>query len=109
VSKYVLIESRDPFDSADVGRVWDLAEGLVANGDEVTVYLVQNGVLPARAASSAAGRLSGLAETVTVLADDFSLRERGIGDDELAEGVGVSDVGSLVDLLVGDGTKVLWH
>ena len=106
---YLLVEARDPFDSADVDDFWDLARGLADHGDDVTVYLVQNGVLPARAASSAAGRLSELAGTATVLADDFSLRERGIATSDLAAGVSVSDIDSFVDRLMADGTKVIWH
>src|SRR5271169_5517961 len=47
--KYLLIESRDPFDSNDTGFCADLAAQLAAAKNEVTVFLVQNGVLPARA------------------------------------------------------------
>ena len=48
MARYLLIESRDPFDSNDTGFCQDLAKQL-AGGNEVTVFLVQNGVLPARA------------------------------------------------------------
>jgi predicted peroxiredoxin len=109
MSKYLVIESRDPFDSADVGGLYDLAGSLADQADDLTVYLVQNGVLPARRKSAAAERLTTLAKSATVLADDFSLRERGIRDDDLATGVEVSGVDTLVDLLADDGRKVLWH
>ena len=48
MTKYLLIESRDPFESNDVGYYYDLAADLARRGDEVTLFLVQNGVLPAR-------------------------------------------------------------
>jgi len=73
------------------------------------VFLVQNGVLPARAGSAAAPTVRELASSVTVLADDFSLRERGIGADELADGVNPASIDVLVDLVVEDGRKVIWH
>ena len=48
MASYLLIESRDPYDSNDVWFCCDLARQLAQQGDEVTVFLVQNGVLPAR-------------------------------------------------------------
>jgi len=106
---YLLIESRDPFDSADVERMYELAAGLAEHADEVTVYLVQNGVMPVRAASPASARVRELAARATVLADDFSLRERGITDDEITEGVRPVPIEVLVDLLAEPGRKVMWH
>src|SRR4051812_17588198 len=78
MSKYLLIESRDPFDSNDTGFCVDLATQLAAAKNEVTVFLVQNGVLPARSGARS-GNLAKLAGAgVNVLADSFSLKERGI-------------------------------
>ena len=51
MAKYLLIESRDPFDSGDVGEFYELAAGLAQDGNEVTFFLVQNGVLPAARSS----------------------------------------------------------
>ena len=48
MANYLLIESRDPFDSNDARFCCDLAKQLRQQGDAVTVFLVQNGVLPAR-------------------------------------------------------------
>jgi sulfur transfer complex TusBCD TusB component (DsrH family) len=109
MASYLFIEARDPFDSGDSHHIYDLAGGLADNGDDVTVYLVQNGVLPTRAASNKAPLVSTLAGKATVLADDFSLRERGITSDELVSGVAASTVDDLVDLITDDGRKVIWH
>ena len=106
MSSYLIIEARDPFDSADVANAHALASGLADGGSDVTMFLVQNGVMPARAGSSAAADLTALSGKVQVLADDFSLRERGITS--LADGVTQSDVDALVDMLA-DGRKVIWH
>jgi hypothetical protein len=43
-----LIESRDPFDSNDTRFCCDLVQQLAAAQNEVTLFLVQNGVLPVR-------------------------------------------------------------
>ena len=105
---YVLIESRDPFDCADTAFVADTATALAARGRAVTVYLVQNGVLAGRAGArgSQVPRLT--AAGVTVLADDFSLRERGIPADRLAAQVAPAPLEAVIDRLAA-GVKTLWN
>jgi len=106
VNNYLLIESRDPFESNDVGYYYDLSKGLVDDGNEVTVFLVQNGVLAARPSAHSAALTALCQSGVKVLADDFSLRERGIS--KLAEGVLASPIDVIVDHLAA-GHKTLWH
>jgi hypothetical protein len=106
MAEYLLIESRDPFESKDVGYYYDLAKGLVEGGNPVTLFLVQNGVLSARPSAHSTA-LSALARSgVMVLADDFSLQERGIA--RLAEGVAAAPIDVVVDHLAA-GHKTLWH
>ncbi|MCC7537629.1 MAG: DsrE family protein [Deltaproteobacteria bacterium] len=106
MAHYLLIESRDPFESNDVLYYYDLARDLVAAGNGVTLFLVQNGVMPARPSARSA-TLSELARSgVEVLADDFSLEERGIS--KLAEGIVASPIDVVVDHLAA-GHKTLWH
>ena len=108
MAKYTLIASRDPFESREAEHLSDLAGDLKKAGNEVTLFLVQNGVLGARQ-SNASRAYSKLAkEGVTVLADAFSLRERGIGKDRLADGVKASELDVVVDHLA-EGHKVVWH
>ena len=107
-TSYVLIETRDPFESADVNTVFDLAGRLGATA-EVSLYLVENGVLPVRAGSSAAPGITALAERATVWADDFSLRQRAIRANELAPGVTPTTIDRLVELITTPGCKALWH
>ena len=108
-SQYVLIESRDPFDSADTAFVVDAATGLRHRGSPVTVFLVQNGVLTTRAGARGS-QIPRLTQAgVTVLADDFSLRERGIEPGEMNPGVREAPIETLVDLLTRAGTKAVWH
>ena len=110
MSSYVLIESRDPFEYGDSRYMYNLAGDLAGKGNDVTLFLIQNGVFTARPGvknNPLTGVVTGSA--VKVLADEFSLRERGISQSALVDGVGVSDVDGLVDLLVQDGAKIVWH
>ena len=108
MARYLLIESRDPFDSNDVRFCCDLAQQLAAARHEVTLFLVQNGVLPARPGvhSGDLARLAGAG--VRVLADNFSLRERGIDAGRLASGVAVAPLDIVLDALA-EGARVIWH
>ncbi len=108
MGQYLLIESRDPFDSGDVQNFYDLAAGLAKEGHEVTLFLVQNGVLPARQ-SARSDALAGLAgDGVEVVADEFSLQERGISSNRLVSGIKAGPLEVVVDRLAG-GCKALWH
>jgi predicted peroxiredoxin len=106
--KYLLVESRDPSETNDVGYFYDLATGLAGEGHTVTLFLVQNGVFPARR-SAMSEPLGRAAKTgVEVLADEFSLRERGIKSDRLAAGVTPAPLDVVIDQLA-EGRKALWH
>ena len=109
MNKYVFIESRDPFESRDTRFVSETAVSLRQCGNDVTVFLLQNGVLAARdkALHSDIARMR--EKGVILLADDFSLCERGIQATELNSGVERSNIDALVDLLVEKGTKAIWH
>jgi sulfur relay protein TusB/DsrH len=108
MAKYLLIESRDPFDSSDSEYFTELVQGISKRGNETVLFLLQNGVLPARKGSKHNEIISKLIQSkVKVFADGFSLRERAIRN--LLDGVEVADMDRLVDLLLEPGTKTTWH
>ena len=109
MTNYIFIESRDPFESRDTRFIEETATALKQRGHEVTVFLVQNGVLAARknGRESYLGRLAGAG--INLLADDFSLCERGIQPGELHSGIQHSSMETLVDVLVQENTKAIWH
>ncbi len=106
MAQYLLIESRDPFESNDVGYYYDLARGLVEAGNQVILFLAQNGVLSARPSAHSAALIALAKHGVTVLADDFSLLERGIT--KLTKGVTAASITVVVNHLEA-GDRVLWH
>jgi len=110
LATYVLIESRDPFEYGDSRYMYHMASDLARKGSDVILFLIQNGVLTTRSGVKN-NPLSELSSSsgVRVLADEFSLRERGISRSGLVDGVAVSDVDSLVDFLVQADTKIVWH
>ena len=108
MASYLLIESRDPFETNDASYYYQLAASLAREGSKVTLFLVQNGVLPARRSRRSDGLAAAAAAGVEVLADEFSLRERGIRIDRLVAGVKPAPLDTVVDRLA-DGAKAIWH
>lgn len=108
MQNFLLVESRDNFDRRDGDFCGVLARALAGAGHSVTVLLVQNGVLPARASARDPGLASLVGAGVTVLADAFSLSERAIAEHRLADGVRTAGLEVVVDRMI-DGWKVLWH
>ncbi|MEP6762572.1 MAG: DsrE family protein [Sporichthyaceae bacterium] len=106
---YIFIETRDPFESRDTKFIEETATALKGRGHHVTVFLVQNGVLASRK-NARDSYLARMAQTgINLLADDFSLGERGIQSAELHAGVQASSIETLVDALLQENTKALWH
>jgi predicted peroxiredoxin len=108
MADYILIESRDPFDSAEAGRFLDLAEGLAKEGSEVALFLVQNAVLGARHGAHSAALAALASNGVKVLADSFSLQERGISPNRLLAGIAVAPLSAVIDYMAA-GRRALWH
>jgi sulfur relay (sulfurtransferase) complex TusBCD TusD component (DsrE family) len=105
-----MIESRDPYESGDVSYFYNLAADLAEAGEQVTLFLVQNGALAARR-DAKGDPLGGVLKSRTeVLVDSFALRERGIQDAERHPSVKPAEIGDLVDhIMTQNGVKVLWH
>ena len=109
MKNYLFIETRDPFASRDTEFLEQTASALKQRGHSVTVFLVQNGVLAARrnGRDSYLTRLAGAG--VTLLADDFSLSERGIDAGDLQPNIQPSGMETLVDALLEENTRAIWH
>src|SRR5262245_34284109 len=108
MDSYLLIEPRDALQSSAVATYfYDLATGLAREGSSVTLFLVQNGVFPARRGAQTAALNAVARAGVEILADEFSLRERGIATDRLDPCVVPAPIEVVIDRLV-QGSKTLW-
>jgi sulfur relay (sulfurtransferase) complex TusBCD TusD component (DsrE family) len=78
---YLLIESRDPFESTGAARTCELAIQLRAAGHDVALFLVQNGVLAVRSgarrtsSTKCSGRRSKCSRTTSRCVSGASLRQ----------------------------------
>jgi sulfur relay (sulfurtransferase) complex TusBCD TusD component (DsrE family) len=103
---YLLVESRDPFESKCFSQRCELALTLLGEGSGVTLFLVENAVIGVRAGAKASGLQKLTKAGVRVLADEFALRERGIT--ELAPDVSSAKLDAMVVELAG-GARTLWN
>lgn len=75
-------------------------------GVESTVILVENGV----AAAGPSPELRACLDSgAGVFVDDYSLRQRGLGPDDLGDGVVVTDMDWLAGFLLDGDVAVVWH
>ena len=111
MAQYVLIESRDHFEYGDSVYMYGMAGDLAGRGNDVNLFLVQNAALTTRKGvkNNPLTSLKQKAPGVKVSVDDFSLRERGISQSSIIDEVSVSNIDNLVDLLVQEGAKIVWH
>lgn len=108
MSRYLLIESRDPFESRDSESFFGWAVALARAGHDVRLFLVQDGVFCARRRAAFGPLGIAAAAGVAFAADDFSLRERGIEAAELSTAVRAVPLDAVVEQLAA-GCKTLWH
>lgn len=108
MARYLFIESRDPFTSADTGAWAFQASKLATAGNRVTWLYVNDGVLATRYKSKTNLPFMLIANGVTLFADDWSMAERGIPKNFLIEGVQPVSMQLVIDEMV-EGSKVLWH
>lgn len=109
MAHYVLVESRSPLDGGEYA--FDLGRQLARLQHNVTIYLIQDAVFAARNRFEAGEKLvaEAKAENLTLLADEVSLRQRGITKARLSEAVRVSNTNELTDLLMEKSDKAIWH
>lgn len=107
MANYLIIASEDPYENRRAERMRDLATSLARRGGKVSVYLAQNAVFGARRASRGRNCSTLLTESVDVLADEFSLRERGIDSRALLPGVKVASLDVVIARLA-HGWKTFW-
>ena len=110
MSKYLFVETRDPFESKDTHQLYGLVKELAGQGHDVALYLTQNGVFATRnqAKTSIFPELV-KEKNVTVFADDYSLEERGITKSEIFSEVKISPIDKLAELTIEDGRRPVWH
>ncbi len=108
MSRLLVVDSRDLTEYAGGRFLPPLVEDLCRQGHDVTLFLVENGVIAARRGAAAGLPFEALSDRgARILADDVSCRARGIR--ELASGVCLSDLDCLADKISDGFDNILWY
>lgn len=109
MARYLLIETKDPLNGGQYA--FDLGRQLREITHDVTVYLLQDAVFAARKGFAVGERLLAEAKKagLILLADEISLRQRGVVRERLSSDVKVSGMAELVELLMEGSDKAIWH
>lgn len=108
MANFFIVQSRDPFTDTRAVSDYELIHHLVVAGNQVSVLLVQNGVMPARRGSMARKFDMLRAAKVNMLVDRLSIRQREIEVGELKDGVLLADIEDVIKAMLA-GEKVIWH
>lgn len=108
MKRFLVVDSRDLTEYVSGYNILDVVEGLGKNGNEVVLFLLENGVIAARKGADAGRELSHLANQGTeVYAEDVSCRARGIT--ALAKGVQESSLDFLADSIAKGFDNIVWY
>ena len=108
MKRFLVVESRDLTEYTSGTTLMSLVEGLGKSGDEVVLFLLENGVIAARKGADAGQGLSRLSDRGTrIFAEDVSCRARGIT--ALADGVRESSLDFLADAIAGGFDNIVWY
>jgi sulfur relay protein TusB/DsrH len=108
MARYLIVDSRDLTEYTSGKYIQKVAGKLKEDGNEVTLFLIENGVIAARKGGEIGKNLTDLSKRgATILADDVSCKARGVA--QLADGITQANVDQLADLITEGSDKVIWY
>ena len=103
----VLLTARDPLRAGDGAHPARTAADFAADGNDITLVLLEDAVTLTRPAHRDAGELAAaVAAGATVLAEEEALSRRAVTD--LADGVKPTGLDEIVDLLMERSDRQAW-
>ncbi|APJ03885.1 DsrE family protein [Silvanigrella aquatica] len=109
MDQYLLISSTDHFDSGNINNFYYLALNLKLQKNNVKLFFLQNAVFSLRKNIPNFNSISNLISSdIPIYVDDFSLKERGLGKENILEGIMISHLDFIIEQLLTK-TKVIWH
>jgi sulfur relay (sulfurtransferase) complex TusBCD TusD component (DsrE family) len=109
MEQYLLIESRDQFESNEVQYFYDLAIDLKIQKNDVKLFFLQNAAFSLRKNIPNSEQISNIiALDIPIFVDEFSAKERGIFQENLRPGIMISSLEIIIEHMLNH-VKVIWH
>lgn len=108
MARYLIVDSRDLTEYTSASYLQKVVGKLKEKGNDVTLFLIENGVIAARKGGAIGKNLSDLSKQgARIMADDISCKARGIAN--LADGVNQGTMDQLADMIAEGSDKVIWY
>ena len=108
MTNYMLIQSEEPQATERTINLYQLAKDLTCAGHSVSLFLVQNAVIPARTTSKYQYFDELLEHDLRILVDSFSLLQREIYVGDVKRNIEIGSVRDVIEAML-DGDRVIWN
>jgi predicted peroxiredoxin len=107
MTNLLLVLSKDPYTTEIPNLVLDIGLKAKNKGNDVSLYLVEDGVTAARNGEFGNRLIDAKEKGIKILADDKAIQSRGIIS-SLIPDVEIKEIGTLLDYIIEDDTRVTW-
>lgn len=107
MTNLLLVLSKDPYSTEIPDLVIDIASNSKEKGNNVALYLVEDGVTATRKCEFGDKIMAALKKGIKVYADDKAVLARGLSE-KLIDGVETREIGSLLDFIMDEYERVAW-
>ena len=107
MTNLLMVLSKDPFTTETPDLVLDIGQDARAKGNNVALYLVEDGVTAARKSEFGDKVAAAHEKGVKIFADDKAVLSRALTG-KLIDGVEVKEISSLLDFIMDDYERVVW-
>ncbi len=106
MTSLLLVLSKDPYTTETPDLVLDIGLNAREKGNDVTLYLVEDGVTAARKSEFGNKLTDAQEKGIKIYADDKAMLSRSLVN-KLISGVEIKEIGTLLDFIM-DSDKVAW-
>ncbi len=106
MTNLLLVLSKDPYTTETPDLVLDVVLNAKEKGNDVSLYLIEDGVTAARKSEFGTRLETAQQKGVKIFADDKSVLSRSLSN-KMISGVDIKEIGSLLDYMM-DYDRVVW-
>lgn len=106
MTSLLLVLSKDPYTTETPDLVLDIGLNAREKGNDVTLYLVEDGITAARKSEFGNKLTDAQEKGIKIYADDKAMLSRSLVN-KLISGVEIKEIGTLLDFIM-DSDKVAW-
>ncbi len=107
MTNLLLILSKDPYTTEAPDLVLDIGLNAREKGNDVALYLVEDGVTAARNGDFGKRLTSAQKKGIKIFADDKAVLSRSLGGKMLG-GIEIKEIGTLLDFIMEEYDRVVW-